>query len=202
MVLAVTTPIAVGLAALGPLIVAVAYGRGNFHETAADDTARTLAAFAPLVVLAMVNAVAVSAHNAAGRTRLVGFVSLLNAAANLVLDLLLGFAFGVAGIAIATSLATLATALVLCERLAHSEPGFNWPEIRRAWVLATAAAGVPGIVTGFVAWGYRLVPATSEHVLVLLALGAGFAAFYFAISRTIGFTEPFEIARSLRGGGR
>jgi putative peptidoglycan lipid II flippase len=202
MVLAVTTPIAVGLAALGPLIVAVAYGRGNFHETAADDTARTLAAFAPLVVLAMVNAVAVSAHNAAGRTRLVGFVSLLNAAANLVLDLLLGFAFGVAGIAIATSLATLATALVLCERLAHSEPGFNWPEIRRAWLFATAAAGVPGVATGVVAWGYRLVPATSEHVLVLLALGAGFAAFYFAISRTIGFTEPFEIARSLRGGGR
>ena len=128
--LAAFIPTAVLIAALAPLAVAFAYGRGAFGVDDIALTSTVVAAFAPLIVVLMVSPVLAGAHNARRR----GFVLLatgaMNVVLNFVLDVALGAWLGVAGIALSSSVTSVLLTLFLAWRLELVEPAFPPPRWR------------------------------------------------------------------------
>ena len=83
-------PIAGLAAAVAPVAVEVAFGRGAFSSEDVAATARVVAAFAPLIVIWMVSPVLVGAHNARRHGRVLLAGATMNAILNFVLDVLFG----------------------------------------------------------------------------------------------------------------
>ncbi len=118
----VFVPIAMLTAAVAPVAVAVAYGRGAFTPVDIDRTARVVAGFAPLIVVLMTSPVLAGAHNArrTGVVLLAGGIT--NVTTNVILDVVFGAWLGVAGIALASSVSTTIVAVFFAWRLRVGRP--------------------------------------------------------------------------------
>jgi putative peptidoglycan lipid II flippase len=193
--LGVFVPVAVLTAAVAPVAVAVAFGRGAFS---ADDVARTavvVAAFAPLIVVLMTSPVLASAHNARrnGRVLLAGGV--LNVILNFVLDVVLGIGLGVAGVALSSSITSIVVVAMFAWRLARVEPAFAVRRIARTAVLATLASLPAAFVAALVSWS-GLVPAdTLVGLVALAALGTVGLLGYAAMAHLLGLDEIRTLVR-------
>jgi len=197
--IAVFLPIAALTIAVAPVAVGVAYGRGAFTPDDLATTALVVAAFAPLIVLLMMNPVIVDSLNARRRGAVLLLGGIANAAINLVLDIAFGLTIGVAGIALATS-CTVALVLfvVLAPRLARSEPEFSLRALASP-VGRVMVAAIPGAVLfGALAWSGIAPREGIPAVLFLAVAGVMGLAAYGLIAIRLGLEEPVAIFDALR----
>jgi putative peptidoglycan lipid II flippase len=196
-------PIGAAVAALAPLLVGLLYERGAFDADAASRTIGVVVGLAPLVPLSMAMYVLTGAHNARRRGALIGMSAVMTAALNLGLNLVLVRPFGVAGIALATSLTSFMVLLLLAWRLSRLEPGFDGRATAACWARAAIASAVAAAPSVALVWG-GVVRASSLPGLVwlvlLVLLGVGL---YLLASNLLRLREPavlvggiLEIARA------
>jgi putative peptidoglycan lipid II flippase len=196
-VLSTFLPLVFATAALAPLVVAFAYQRGAFTETATTATAGVVAALAPLILLWLVHPIVAGAHNARRRGGLLGRVAVLNAVFNLALNLLFGALFGVAGVALSTSLTGWILTLVLVWRLRVLEPGFDLGAVRSVSARAIGASALASVPLAWVCWIARpsLEPIGQFGLLAALTIVGG--AGYLALARFVGLREPLIVSVAL-----
>ena len=161
----VTLPAACGLIVLGDDVVRVLFQGGEFLEADVWPTVLTsscLVAGLPFIGLAQLYARAFYAvGDAAAPAKLAGILVVVNAVLNLLL--LLCTNLGTAGLALSSSLSSLANAALLAVWFhRHAAPGHD---LRGAWLRAGLATGAMCVVLPFL----RLFPA--EASLLLRAFG-------------------------------
>lgn len=190
-------PISVATAAMAPLIVDVAYLRGAFGTASAQATTGVAAALAPMIVVTMVEAIVISAHNAQRRGTLLLAAGIANTVVHLVLAVVLGLSLGVAGVALSTSITMALILALLTVRLAQTDPSLDLGAVTRCGLRALVASMVPAVPIAIWCWGFY---ATSGFALDLLALVAltlvGFAT-YLLVATRIGLGEPVLVVRTL-----
>ena len=142
---AVAIPVAVFLIAAANGLVRLAFERGAFHAADTAVVARVLAMYAIQIPFFVVSRVPYRLLIAMRRTDLVLYCGVVNLILDVVLNLVLMRWMGVAGIALATSLWTVATLLFLgywAERLLKERIERAGPEVQGAETgNAAAAAG-------------------------------------------------------------
>lgn len=197
--LAIAVPVSVGAAALAPVIVDIAFERGAFDQAATAATALVILGMSPLFALSMVEAVLIGAHNARRAGVTLFAAGLTHAGVNLAFDLLLVGPLGVAGIAVATSLAYLAALSLLAVVLARQEPEFRPGPILSVAGRSTVASLVPGIPVGLVAW--TLAPDASFLGLLGLLIGGSLVGLvgFLATARVLHITEVDEFVAAVVG---
>ncbi len=193
--IALASPAAVWLAAASPLVVDVVYRRGAFDTNDVVTTTAVVAAFAPMVVLSVIQPVLAGAHNARRRATLLAAVAVAYAILNILLNVAFGLLLGVAGVALSTSVTVLILLVFLASRI--SEPGFDLRAVAIYAVRTLVAAGiavaptvliVPMIPGGL---GLGLVP-------IITALGLSMAVAYTVLAGRLGLTEPSLVLAALR----
>ncbi|MFN8519716.1 MAG: lipid II flippase MurJ [Chloroflexota bacterium] len=192
-------PIAALTIAVAPAAVGVAYGRGAFTSADLMTTAQVVAAFAPLIVLLMVNPVIVDSLNARRRGAVLLAGGIANAVINAVLDVVFGLTIGVAGIALATSCTiTIVLFVVLAPNLARSEPEFSLRALARPVARAFVAL-LPGtLLFGALAWS-GMAPTEGLGALAFLALaGVAGLAIYAGLAIRLGLEEPTAFVAAIR----
>jgi putative peptidoglycan lipid II flippase len=196
-VIAIFTPLAVLTMAVAPLAVAIAYGRGAFDAHDVSTTAVAVAAFAPLLLVVMLVPVLTGAHNARRRGTLLLVGGTLNVAVNISLDVLLGTVFGVAGIALASSVAESTVLLLFTYRLSRSRDPFALRPLARQLVLALqASAPIPLVLAAFT-WSGHVPSDTLPAIVTLVGMGLLGAIGYLLIATKLGLEEPRAVARAL-----
>jgi putative peptidoglycan lipid II flippase len=195
-VLALFVPIAIGTAALAPLIVGVAYERGAFDAADTRATATVLAGFAPLVALIMIQAILVGAHNTRRRGAFLMAAGFANALLNLVLDLFLGSLIGVAGVALASSITVTILLFAMARRLDNTEPEFMGRVLASVLVRTIIASAAAALPVALVVWasmgagiGLRLGLLVTLPVVGLLV--------YVSVARRLGLNEPAIVTRTV-----
>jgi putative peptidoglycan lipid II flippase len=190
--LAMFVPITVATIALAPLVVSVIYGRGRFDDRAVQTTVTVVAAFAPMILLTMIQPVLTAAHNARRRGTLMAVTGVANAVLNVLLNLAFGSVFGVAGIALSSSV-TLALLLAFLIWRVPRDEGFRVRETVDAGGRALAASLIPGVPIGAFVWSLaRDVPtSTGVAILVLCSLLGTIA--YIMSTRLLGLPEPMIV---------
>lgn len=141
-VLLLVPPVLGGLYVGRTVAIGVLFERGAFTADHTVGVSAAFGAFLPGVLTAMLAGLAVKAHLLADRARLVLVYGILSFVLNVALDLLLG-RFGIAGLALATSLTSLVVAAVSLQRLARElPPGRSWvvPILVTTGSLAVAVA--------------------------------------------------------------
>lgn len=197
--IAVFVPIAALTAAVAPIAVAVAYGRGAFGPEDVQRTAHVVAAFAPLIVILMTSPVLAGAHNArrAGTVLLTG--GIINVIFNVTLDVAFGLWIGVAGIALSSAVASTIVVTFFAWRLARDDRAFDLRPIARVLGLALAASVVPAVVVAVIAWSGAI---PTNLIVELVALGLfgvlGLGGFVLG-ARVLGLEEPMVLVRAVRG---
>jgi putative peptidoglycan lipid II flippase len=198
-VLAAFVPVAVLTAAVAPIAVAVGFGRGAFTAEDVARTAQAVAAFAPIIVVAMCNPPLTGALNARRRGGTLLVAGALNVALNFVLDVVLGFTIGAAGVALASSLTALAVLLYFARTMARSEDDFELVPIGRTVALALAASLPIGIPIALIFWSgfvpFDLVPA----IAALAIAGVVGVTGYLTIARRLGLSEARLLLEAVAG---
>lgn len=194
--LALGTPAAMWMAAVAPLVVEVVYLRGAFDEMDVSVTAAVVTAFAPMIVLSVIQPVLTGAHNARRRAVLLGLVAVANAGLNLILNLVFGTILGVGGIALSTSVTVSILLLFLASRI--HEPDFD--------VRAIAAYGLRAVVASVVAVAPSLLVARAigpgsglALVPVVAGLGLLTAIVYPLVAGRLGISEPRVVLAAVAG---
>lgn len=195
LVVAAFVPIAALTAAVAPLAVAVAYGRGAFDPADIPVTATAVAGFAPLLVTIMAGPIVTGAHNARRRGQLLLSGAILNVVINLSLDFTLGRWLGIAGIALASSIAEGTVFIYLLYRLAHGGDPFDLRRLGRTVIQASLAISPIAIPIGVLIWTANVSPALLPGVALLVLIGVLGMAGYVVIATRIGLDEPRSIMR-------
>jgi putative peptidoglycan lipid II flippase len=199
-ILAIFVPIACLTAAVAPLAVGAAYERGAFLETDVATTARTVAGFAPLLVILMLVPILTGAHNARRRGALLLVGGMTNVAVNISLDLILGRWLGVAGIAIASSVAEGTVLVFFIYRLSRFGDAFELRGVARKAALALVASAPGTILIGAIVWTGVVPHDTVAAVAGLVVAGLVGAGAYFLSATLLGLSEPATIWRALTNG--
>jgi putative peptidoglycan lipid II flippase len=193
--IALFVPVALLTAAVAPLAVAVAYGRGAFSTEDLELTAGAVAAFAPLLLILMVSPVLTGALNARRRGQVLLIGATLNVALNLVLDVALGFSLGVVGVALSSSVTSAIVLAFFAWRLTISEPAFRLRPIGRTLALAVVAGAPIAIAAAWLCWIRPAPSGIAAAVAALLGIGILGMAGYFLVALTLGMEESRTFAR-------
>jgi putative peptidoglycan lipid II flippase len=194
-VLAMAVPAALGLILLGRPLLAALYQRGAF------DAAATEAVFIPLAFFA----VGLPAHAAIELAARAFFarkdtvtpllIAVGSAAANILLGIALMAPMGAGGLALATSLAVSAEAVVLLAVLSRRLGGVEGRRIAASLArVLLACLGMGAAMVVVLAWAERA--GTPSAIRVLLAAGAG-AGVYLLLARLLGIREIGRFAGAL-----
>jgi len=193
--LAAFVPIAILAAALAPLAVAVAYGRGEFGASEVAVTAGVVAGFGPLIVVMMVAPALVGAHNARRRGGLLLATGVMNVIMNVTLDVVLSAWLGVAGIALASSITGMILVAFLARRLARAEADFPLRLLAQTALRAVGAIALPAAALAVIAWSGFGRNAGASDLLLLAALGLAALIVYAVTARAIGVGEVTTVLR-------
>ena len=191
--IAAFTPISFLSAAVAPVAVSTVYSRGAFTSDDVQVVASVVAAFAPIVAILMTSSVVTNALNARRSSMVLLASSILNVVINLTLDVVLGFAFGVVGIALGSSV-TLGTVLVFkASRLAKLEDGFTlWMMVRTA-AMACIASLPASIPIAAVCWSGSLPDGFLVGMASLVVFSLTGLAAYLVVANLVGLREPREL---------
>lgn len=188
---ALFVPLAILTAAVAPLAVQVAYGRGAFGPEDVEVTTAVVAGFAPLIFVLMLSPVLVAAHNSLRHGTILLATGTVDVILNITLDFLLGLRIGVAGIALATSISATLVIGFLAWRLAGTTSGFSPMAVLRTGLRAGLAAAPAAAVVAWICWQGLIGRDTSFLLgLAWLALmGIVGVAGYALVARVIGPPE-------------
>lgn len=198
--IAAFVPLAALTAAVAPVAVAVAYGRGAFSAADIAQTARVVAGFAPLVVILMTSPVLAGAHNArrSGSILLAG--GILNVILNSIFDIAFGATLGVAGIALSSSVTSTVVTVFFARRLASADPRFDVDAVARTLGLSVLAAAGPAAVIGILAWTGVVPSGLVPMIATLIVFGVAGLAVYVGMAGALGLEEPVEMTRIIGRG--
>lgn len=166
-------PALAGMVVARDPIVRVLFLHGAFPESGVRACADALGAFVPGIFASLVGALLVKAHIVDGRFRLVLALGAASTTANALLNVWLAPRFGLAGLAMSTSLTTLLISVVSWSRLRH--PGEPPPRVDRAGlaVLALSTIGAVALVDlGVTSPTDPRLWAAAVPFVLLLAFGA------------------------------
>jgi putative peptidoglycan lipid II flippase len=192
----VYVPLSVATAAMAPLIIDVVYRRGAFDDAAAAATSGVLAALAPLLVLAMANAMLAGAHNARQNGRLLLGAGVLSVVLNIILDVVLGWSLGVAGVALAATITLAVVVAVLAWRLTGPDTRLRIRPVLTVAGKALMASLVPGLPIGLLVWTRSWSGPTVLDLAVLATLTLIGVMGYLATARIIRLEEPYLVIRA------
>lgn len=196
---AVFVPVAFLTASMAPIIVSVAYLRGEFTEMAVHQTAPVVAAFAPLMVVLMISPVLTGALNALRRGTVLLAGGVLNVVVNAMLAPLFAVALGFAvpGIALSSSLTPIVVATFFARRLGKSEPSFRPRGLADTIVRACCASLPVAVVCALIGWSLPLPrnPLLGLMILAIVAVPGAFA--YALVASRLGLREPMTIVELL-----
>ena len=192
------TPIAFLTAALAPLIVGIAYGRGAFGAASAELTSVVVLGLAPTIVISMASPVLTGSLNARRKGTLLLAGGVLNVTLNLVFNVVLGATMGLIGIALSSSAATALVLVFFARRLSRMEDGLRLRPLVRQ-VVRTSLAAIPGIVPlGLLVWALPPgTPLVQSIILAGMVTVAGLAS-YLVMSAVLQVREPLEILAVVR----
>ena len=193
-VAAVFVPVAMLTAAVAPLVVKLAYGRGAFTADALNATAWAVVAFAPLLLLLMIMPILVGAHNARRRGEVLLAGATLNVALNFALDVVLGISLGVAGVALASSISSALVLAFLAWRLALTEAGFTVSPIIRTMGLAALASAPVTIAAALLCWSGVIPSEVLVGIVVLVGIGVVGTIGYLLAAIWLGMEELRTVA--------
>jgi putative peptidoglycan lipid II flippase len=191
-------PLVVGAIALAPLVVQVAYERGAFDASAARTTAMVVAAFAPMILLTMIQPVLAGAHNARRRGGLIALAAVLNASLNVVLDVVFGLTLGVPGVALSTSVTLVVVMAVLAMQLHRWEPGFAIRPVVSTAARSLLASLVPGTAVALLVWSVMPKLSFLGAIGALFGLAAAGACVYLALGMLLRLDELRTVTDALR----
>jgi putative peptidoglycan lipid II flippase len=195
-VLAMAAPAATGLILLGRPLLATLYQRGAFDATATNAVYIPLAFFAIGLPAHATIELAARAFFARKDTVTPLLIAVGSASANILLGILLMAPLGVGGLALATSLAVSAEAVVLLAVLSRRLGGVEGREIAGSLARVLSACTAMGAaMAGVLSWGQRV--AFSTPALILLAVGIGVSV-YLLFARLLGVREIGRFADALR----
>ena len=192
---AVFVPVAMLTAAVAPLAVKLAYGRGAFSVDALYATAGAVAAFAPLLLLLMIQPVLVGAHNAVRHGRLLATGATVNVVLNFILDIVLGISLGVIGVALSSSITVAVVLGFFTWRLSISEAAFSLSPIARTLGLAMVASAPVTIVAALLCWTGLAPSGVIPGIAALLGIGVLGAIGYLFTATWLGMEEPRILVR-------
>lgn len=199
-ILSIFVPVACLTAAVAPLAVAVAYGRGAFAAADVALTAGTVAGFAPLLVVLMLVPIMTGAHNARRRGTLLLVGGMTNVTINITLALVLGKWIGVAGIAVAASVAEGVVLVFFVYRLSRYGDAFELRQIARKAAIALVASAPGSLVVAAIVWMGLAPLETVPAAVGLIVAGLFGAGAYLATASAMGMDEPRAIWRALTAG--
>lgn len=186
---AVFVPIAALAAALAPLAVQVAYGRGAFDAGDAALTSGVVAAFAPLLLVLMIGPILQSAHNALRHGRILLATGTMNVVLNLVLNVAFGSLIGAAGIALSSSISSALLILFLASRLTELGATGSVPTLWATLARSLLSVSIPAIPIAALSWLGIVGGGGVGSLPALLVLGVGGLVVYALISRRLGSPE-------------
>lgn len=193
---AIFVPIAALTAAVAPLAVYVAYGRGEFTTSDMSLTAAALAAYAPGLVTLVMLPVLAGSLNARRRGRVMLIGGAMNVVLNVVLDVALAYWLGVAGVALAASIAGLLVVAYFIRTMGTSEDSFAPRPLARTTSLAILAIAPFAFAIGALAWGGFGQEGTVTAAAILAGLGVVGVLGYFAVATWLGLVEARQLARA------
>lgn len=210
MVLVLTIPSAVGLAALAIPIISVIYEHGRFSHADTFATSLALAGYALGLVAYSGIKVMVPVLYSLNRARLAVWSSGLGVLLNVVLCLSLVGEFGFVGLAFATSCAAILNALVLLWILQYRLKQIDFKSLLRCF-LSTIAASLFMAIIVYVLQGFagitpfRPIPLTggwveatfSQHLLFLLLALVAAVVTYALVGRILGLRELEQIQETV-----
>jgi putative peptidoglycan lipid II flippase len=194
--IAVFVPVATLTAAVAPVAVSVAYGRGAFAASDVSLTAQAVACFAPLLVILMTSPVLTGAHNARRRGHVLLIGGTLNVILNIVLDVVLGIWLGVIGVALSSSITSALVVAFFARRLATSEEGFELGRIFRTLAAASLASAPVAVTAAALSWTGHIPHDTLPSLAFLVAFGVLGVVAYMGAARVIGMEEPRILAQT------
>lgn len=196
---AIFAPIAALTAAVAPLAVYVAFGRGAFTAGDMHLTAAAVAAYAPGLVTLVLNPVLVGSLNARRRGRIMLMGGALNVTLNIILDVVLASWLGVAGIALAASLAGLTVTVLFIRVMGTSEDSFDPRPLARTATLATMAIAPFALAIGWLAWTGFGRGSTMTSAAILGGFGLLGVLGYLAVTSRFGPPEAPQLAQAVLG---
>ncbi len=194
-VVAVFMPVSLLTLAVAPLAVSTAYGRGAFTPDALRETALVVAGFAPLVVTLMLSQTLTGALNARRRGTILLTAGAMNVVLNCVLDIVLGFPLGVAGVALSSAVTALIVVTFKSRRLAQLEHAYRERPLAR-YIGKSAVASLPGaLVCGVLCWAGFFPAGLVPGLATLAAFGAVGVGIYALLANWLGIGEPLALLR-------
>jgi putative peptidoglycan lipid II flippase len=194
----VTLPASVGLAVLRVPIVRVLFEGGRFTPADTSATAGVLAALAAGLFFFAGVRVVVPAFYALKDTRLPVLAASADGVTFVLLCFLLTGPLGLPGIGLAASAAAAVNVVILLGVLRRRQGRLGGREILRSLLRALLAAALMGVLLHLAAIRIPAGVAGPPATLLLLALIAGGAVFYWAVAHLLGAPEPAELARVAR----
>ncbi|MDX2110018.1 MAG: murein biosynthesis integral membrane protein MurJ [Verrucomicrobiota bacterium] len=191
LIIAITTPAAVGLAVLGEPIIALLFKYGAFKSADVTATLAPLAIFALALPLYGYATLATRGFHALKDTRYPVRVAVSNFTVNLILSIALMYPMGMNGLAWANTIANVVQCALLGRELGMRDPALGFAPITKAIYQILIAAASMGTVVYAAQWLMITLFGTSRLVcavelIVLIPLGVGL---YYLVLRWLRFSE-------------
>ena len=191
----ITLPAAVGLAALAEPLVQVLFAHGRFTDADAARTAAALAAYAlGLVAFSWTKALAAACYARKDAKAPMRY-TLVSLAVNLAVALALMRPLGATGLALATSAAAWANALLLYRRAGRGAPLLPSADAGRILRALLASLGMLLVLEALLRFWPEPAGTAARAGWLLALVGAG-AASFFALARLMG--ERIRLSRESR----
>jgi putative peptidoglycan lipid II flippase len=192
-VVAIFVPVAALTAAVAPVAVFFAYGRGAFTSDDMSLTAATLAAYSPIIVTLMMLPILVGSLNARRQGGMLLLGGALNVILNIVLDVVFASWFGAPGIALATSVAEIFVVAVFIRSMARSGDRIDLRPFVRTLGRAALAIAPFAAVIGLLGWNRFGTADTLSAALALAAAAVVGVGGYVVVAARLGITEAQQI---------
>ena len=201
LMLMLNVPATIGLIALGHPIVQLIFERGSFSSIDTVSTTAALLFYAPGLVGYSAVRIAVPAFYALGNSLLPAYISMATVALNIALNLILVNLIGYQGLALGTSVAAIANALVLLIVLNRRLGGLNIKQIITTGVKIAIASLVMG-AAATLTHSWLLLSWASDNFLtrlgsITISIGVGLIVLVMT-SRLLRLTELDQAWQQLR----
>lgn len=194
-VIVIFMPVAVLTAVVAPLVVNIAFGRGQFSATDEQLTTLVVVGLAPFILVSMASPTLNSALNAQRKGMVLLAGGIISVTLTVILDIVLGLTIGILGIALATTIANASVAVFFAWRLHRMDRAFDLQEIRVLLVRSFVAV-VPGALFGlFVIWWLGSGVGLPAGLLILGLVGVAGVVSYGLFASSLGVAEPMVMAR-------
>ncbi|NMB42000.1 MAG: murein biosynthesis integral membrane protein MurJ, partial [Firmicutes bacterium] len=164
-------PATIGAMLFSQEIVTLLFGRGAFTPEAIDMTATALFFYSIGMIAKGLRSILSRAFYAFQDTKTPMINATIGVTLNIILNLILSRYLGIGGLALATSIAAIVTALLMFISLRKKIGGFGLKEISRSFIKISIAS----VLMGFIAYGTFFFSGKhlSQNISLLLAIGVG-----------------------------